>query len=192
MGVVNKGARDAGLSYSSELVEAIALIAGGMPYVAQLLGLRVAQVAARRDTTKAGMQTLMNAAMRMIRETPPSTVERYDEITAGGEDADLLAALQRVATATQDVWGHIFTKETGVDSVSVGGVRICRQSWLALHQWRVLVPCSGRPGFVSFADRGLRQYMLLHSVVDGTWGERITPVPRLMEEVTLPIQRIGL
>jgi len=192
MGLVDMGAEAAGLSYSSEVIEAIAIIAGGMPYIAQLLGLRVAQVTTRRDATTADMQTLMIAALRMIRETPAPTAARYDEITAGGEDEDVLAALRQVATATQDLWGHMSTKDTGVDTVVVGGARIGRRSWLALHEWGVLQPCTGKPGFVTFADRSLRQYILLHSVVDGTWGADPKPIPRQMEEVAVPIQRIGL
>jgi hypothetical protein len=193
MGLVEKGSRAAGLSYSPELVEMIALVAGGMPYVAQLLGLRVAQIAARRGSTGVGIEALKAAAQRMIREMPPQTLARLTEITASGEDADLLAALRRVATASNDVWGHMSVGEAGKDGVIVGGMRIDRPSWLAMHECGVLEPSPARPGFASFADRGLRQYILLQSVVDGTLGLGREPrsVLREMQEAVAPIQRIG-
>jgi hypothetical protein len=190
--LVEKGAREAGLTFSSELVASVAAIARGMPYIAQLVGLRVAQAAARRGTTVAGEEVFTDAVLRMIGETPADTISRYDEVTEYQQDPDIAAAMRKVAMSSQDSWGHMVAREVTKDTVTLGGQRIDRHCWLRMHKCRVLETCREKPGYVTFADRGLLHYILLQAAMDGALRKDLTnpPVQAVADE-GLPIGEAG-
>jgi hypothetical protein len=165
--LVEKGACGAGLTFPKELVTSIAVIARGMPHIAQLLGLRVAQVVTRGGVAIATDQDLRAGATRMLRDLPAPTLSRFDKITDYGRDPRLVVALWNLATAAHDRWGYISVKEGTKDTLMIGGRPVERSSLSALSEGGVLEHCKGKPGYVGFADRSLLQHVLLRGAVAG-------------------------
>ena len=163
-----KGGEAIGLTFPATLIAQIAIIARGMPYMAQLLGLRVAQRAYMRGEARVTGADFADVVERLLADARASVVARYASLTDGGRDAEMVAALRRVATANHDPWGRL---EVTTDStfVSVGGRRISVQSWLRLQAGDLLrrVDQPG-PVLVTVNDRNLLSHILLLAAKDGT------------------------
>ena len=160
--VIETGAREAGLDFPAPLVARVADLSRGMPHAAHLLGLRVAQAAARRTSRRIEERDFDVAIERLVGETPHPVVQEYDDLVSGGTDAEMEAALAAVVRCRQDSWGHIpFTVER--DGVVAGGVGISRRCWARLREAGVLRACEGKAGHLAFGNRAFTQYVLLRS-----------------------------
>jgi hypothetical protein len=163
-----RGGEAIGLVFPTTLVAQIAIIARGMPYMAQLLGLRVAQRAYMRGEARVTGADFAEVVERLLADARPSVLARYASLTDGGRDAEIVTALRRIATASHDPWGRL---EVAQDStfVSVGRRRISVQSWLRLQAGDVLrrVDQLG-PLLVTVNDRNLLTHILLLAAKDGT------------------------
>lgn len=162
--VLTKGSGVAGLTFAPGIVATIVILAHGLPYVAQLLGLRVAQLATKRGGREIEYRDLAAAAARLLGETPPSILRRYDEVTFQNGDDTLVTALEQAACAKQDKWGEIVVSEVG-DAVIVGGRRIPASSWAWLRELGVVRTQNERSNRFLFAEPGLVLYVLLRSIV---------------------------
>lgn len=163
-----RGGEAIGLIFPATLIAQIVIIARGMPYMAQLLGLRVAQRAYMRGEARVTGADFADVVERLLADARASVVARYASLTDGGRDAEMAAALRRIAIANHDPWGRL---EVAPDStfVSVGGRRILVQSWLRLQAGDVLrrVDQPG-PVLVTVNDRNLLTHILLLAAKDGT------------------------
>ena len=102
--VATAGAR-AGFHFPAEAVARVTELARGMPYMAQLLGLRLAQAAYDRGEAAIREEDFDAALARLIEDAPPRARALYASLTAHGHDVEMAAALHWLATARQDRWG---------------------------------------------------------------------------------------
>ena len=96
----------AGLSVPPPLRRAIATLARGMPYMAQLLSLRAGQAAlaeGRMDLRGEDLRAAIDAA---IAEADPIAQTLYDRVTAGGRDAAMVQLLRAAAAGARDAFGR--------------------------------------------------------------------------------------
>jgi AAA domain len=159
--IVEKGAKEAGLTFPGELVSAIVTICRGMPYLAHVLGLRVAQAAARRNTNVVKPVDLVAALDRLVRQAPSEVLRHYDDLTADGRDEAAAWALRVIATCPQDAWGVIRVIETPGEKALLGGQRVSWSGWLKLCEHGVVRRCFGDPGSVVVTQRSLVQHVQL-------------------------------
>ena len=184
--LVETGAQAAELSFPPALVARVAAISRGMPYVAHLLGRRIAQATAQRGTRAIEERDFAQAVDRLILETPPSVIQQYDELTDGGTDAAMVSALDAVARCRQDVWGRILLGPQGDGGVLLGGARLDGRCWSRLRDACVLRPCAGKPGHVTYGERALIQYALLRASTPTDAGRAAT------ERVLPPTERTAV
>ena len=159
--IIVSGAARAGLTFPANLIAAIVAISRGMPYFAQLLGLRTAQAAARRGASSIGNQDLQAALSRLSTETPPRVARLYDELTSSGRNDTMTSALRDVGQCVQDRWGRMVVVETAGDTVLVGGRRVDKSCLLSLRETGVLRPADDLPDQVAFSDRSLLYHILV-------------------------------
>ena len=159
--IVDQGAREAGLTFPRELVASIARAARGLPYLAHLLGLRTAQSAARRSTRHVAHEDLAAAVEQLVMETPLRVVQRYDELPEGGADVPMRQTLEALARCEQDKLGRLRVGQKSSDRVFVGGRAVDLASWQALRKAGIVRPCKRSGGYVTFAHRGLHQFLTL-------------------------------
>ena len=160
-GIVEKGARDSGLTFPAELVTAIVTISRGMPYLAHVLGLRVAQAAARRNTSIVKPVDFVSALERLVRQAPSDVLRHYDELTANGRDEAAAWALRVIATCPQDPWGVIRVIETPGEKALLGGQRVSWAGWTNLCEHGVVRRCFGDATSVVVMQRSLVQHVQL-------------------------------
>ena len=158
--MLTKGSRDSGFSFAPDVVAGVTLVARGMPYMAQLLGLRIAQSALARGGETATQDDLAVAVKRLLADARQHVVANYARLTDGGANQVIAAALWRLATAEQDRWGY-FTLTESADGVVIGGRTIAAPLWSRLSAEAVLRQAPGQPGLVAFTDRGLMHHVLL-------------------------------
>ena len=170
-----RGGEAIGLTFPPALVAQIKVIARGMPYMAQLLGLRIAQKAYLRGEARVTEADLVAVVERLLDDARPSVAARYAAITDGGQDGEMVVALRRIATAYHDPWGRL-SVAFGSGVVAIGNTRVTAQCWMRLQAADVLRPAdTAEPGLVAFNDRNLLTYGLLLAGRDGTlleggWG----------------------
>ena len=78
-----------------------------MPYMAQLLGLRLIQSASARGSTDVSDEDFDAAIARMVADANPKIVATYASLTERARDPEMVHTLRSVATAPQDQWGRI-------------------------------------------------------------------------------------
>ena len=157
--IVEKGAKEAGLTFPADLVSAVVKISRGMPYLAHVLGLRIAQAAARRNTTVVKPIDFVSALERLVWQAPSDVLRHYDDLTANGQDEAAGWALRVIATCAQDPWGSIRLVEIPGEKVLLGGQRVSWAAWLKLCEYGVVRRCLGDPGSVVVTDRALVQHV---------------------------------
>lgn len=162
--LVARGAAEAGLEFPPALAQRIATLSRGMPYMAQLLALRVAQSTAFRASTHATEADLRCAAERLVDEAEPRVLSLYVALTHHGADNGAVDALHVVATAEQDTFGRIRVRSDG-DSIRVGGDLVPTGYWQRILDAGVL--SAGQPAspLVSVSDRGLLNHVLMRGVL---------------------------
>ncbi|WP_419758721.1 ATP-binding protein [Acidisoma sp.] len=163
--IVEKGAKDAGLNFPGDLVSAIVTVSRGMPYLAHVLGLRVAQAAARRNTTLVKPVDYGSALDRLVRQAPSEVLRNYDEITAHGRDEGAAWALRVIATCPQDPWGMIRVVETPGEKALLGGQRVSWSGWVKLLEHGVVRRVFGDAGSVVVIHRSLVQHVQLQEAL---------------------------
>jgi hypothetical protein len=151
-------------------------VARGMPYMAQLLGLRIAQAALVRRHAKVASEDLLTAVQRLLDETASGVIAQYNLLTEEGRDAEMAAALLRLVEAEQDRWGRIRISSDGGE-VILGGRRLSSALWLRLRNSSLLTQCGSEPGMLQFADRAMIYYVQLLAAKTRVLGERRAGLP---------------
>ncbi len=171
--IVEKGAREAGLIFPSELISAIVKISRGMPYLAHVLGLRIAQAAARRNTSFVKWVDFTSALERLVRQAPSDVLRLYDEMTSHGRDDGAAWALRVLATCPQDPWGAIRVIETPGEKALLGGQRVSWGGWSKLCEHGVVRRSLGSSESVVVSERSLVQHVQLQEAL-----RRYAPIVR--------------
>jgi len=156
--MLTRGGEQAGIGFGQQAVALVCGVACGMPYMAQLLGLRIAQSALRRSATDVSPDDLSNAVQRLIDEASAPTLATYAALTAS--DQDMEAALENLAGAQRDPWARITVDRAGAQ-VLVGGRRMSQASWQKLIDAGVVVQPDGPAGQAHIADRLLTYHVQL-------------------------------
>ena len=160
--LITAGGREAGFTFLPASIARVAVLSRGMPYMAQMLGLRLVQAAAARDDRTVSEADFDAAVARMVEDAPLRVVSLYAQLTDHGRDATMVRALRLVATAPQDPWGRLQVEGAG-DQVAVGGRSIPKACWDRIVDSGVLQPGTPGSGQYSFSERGLMHHVLLLS-----------------------------
>ena len=163
--MLRKGGAQAGLQFSDTAVSIVTGVARGMPYMAQLMGLRMAQAAAQRSDDTVLDGDVLQAAQILLRDTSPSVVSAYTALTKRDGDHAMRGALERIANAEQDCWGRMAVAVDG-DAIRVGGKRVPAPVWQHLMKAGVLGSPDGDSGLVQFQQRPLMYYVQLLAARD--------------------------
>ncbi len=171
--LIAKGGRESGFAFLPPTVARIVVLSRGMPYMAQLLGLRLTQAAANRGETTVSEEDFDTAVARLVNDANPRILNMYASLTRRGTDMEVVSALRRIATAPQDAWGRLEVVPLGDGRVSVGGRRI-GPCWSRLTESGALAPVTGNPDLYVFAERSLMHHILLlaaNDIADTELGE---------------------
>lgn len=163
--MLEKGGRDSGLGFPSAIIARVSAVARGMPYMAQLLGLRIAQAALMRGAAAAEDGDMDAAIERLLQDSRHQVVAQYDRLTDGGRDHKMATALRRVAMAEQDRWGRLALIRLD-DGVQLGGHAVAANVWNRLLDEGILRPTEESSALLTFADRSLTYHVLLLAVRD--------------------------
>ncbi len=158
--MLTKGGQQAGIAFNPQATGVVQAVARGMPYMAQLLGLRIAQSALRHaedDDARVTDADVAAAVQRLIDETSSTVLSTYAGLSA---EPRLGMMLLRIAGAEQDQWGRMVVARNA-DGVTVGGISLTAQHWQRLLDAGVLVQSEGEAGPVQFRDRPLIYHVLL-------------------------------
>ena len=178
--LIEKGGSESGFTFSDSAVARITVLSRGMPYMAQLLGLRLTQAATERGAFDVTDDDFEVAVSRLIADANPRVLALHAALTDRGRDAEMVAALRRLATAPQDAWGRMEVMELPDGRVSVNDRRISRTCWQRLLDAGVFAPISTDSGLYVFAERLLMHHVLLlaaHDVAGFTGGVFDKTVP---------------
>jgi hypothetical protein len=159
--IITKGGQQSGFTFSAAAIARITVLARGSPYMAQLLGLRMAQAAADRNDTVVSEEDSDTAVARMVHEAPPQDIMHYAALTANGRDNDMVASLRQIATTDQDPWGRLQAVPEPDGGVVVASRHIPRGIWARIQAADVLRPVAAGSGLYMFKNRSLLHYVLL-------------------------------
>jgi Holliday junction resolvasome RuvABC ATP-dependent DNA helicase subunit len=175
--LITRGGRETGLNFRADVVAHVTVLARGMPYMAQLLGLRLSQVAIERGDTTIVMKDLLVAVERLIDEGNLQVLMLYALLTDHGRNAEMVQALRRVATAPQDLWGRLQVLDAPSSSVTIGGRSITAQCWERMQAVHVLQSAMPGSGMFVFGERALMHHVLLLAARDATLMDAIPTEP---------------
>ena len=164
--LITRGGRETGLQFPPATIARITVLARGMPYMAQLIGLRLAQAAKARGDGTVLEGDFEEAVTRMLADAAPRVVALYATLTRHGRDADMVLALRRIASAPQDAWGRLLVLEASDGSATVGGRTVLAGCWARLQSANVLAPTMDGSDQFMFAERGLMHHALLLAARD--------------------------
>ena len=162
--MLREGGEEIGLEFGASVISFVVGLARGMPYMAQLLGLRLAQSALSRGTDRVASPDLAETVDQLIDDAQSGVALRYTELTAGGEDKAMQAALYAVATAPQDRYGCFVAVANGVPVIPA-------QPQRRLLDEGILQPCAD-PARLRIGDRSLFYHVLLLALRDRLAGRR--------------------
>jgi hypothetical protein len=161
--MLRKGGAQAGIFFPEIAVDTVVQVARGMPYMAQLMGLRMTQAAAQRGDDEITAADVADAVQLLLRDTNPSVIGSYSALVGADPDQAVKSALEAVANADQDEWGRMQVIASD-DGVSVGGRAIPVGVWTLLRESGVLTSLDGDTRFVQFGGRPLMYYVQLLAV----------------------------
>ncbi|MEJ1977692.1 MAG: ATP-binding protein [Acetobacteraceae bacterium] len=164
--LISKGGQESGFTFPPSVIARIAALARGMPYIAQLLGLRLAQAAASRDSAIVSDEDFHAAVLRMLGDANPRVLSLYAALTDHGTTAEMVTVLRRVATAPQDPWGRLHVDVTADGNIEIAGRQVSAAAWARLQAANVLQECEAGTYFFSFAERALMHHSLLLAAQD--------------------------
>lgn len=159
--LIARGGRETGLAFQPAAIARITVLARGMPYMAQLLALRLAQAATARGDRAVLEQDFDTAVTRLVDDASPRVMRLYAQLTDHGRDAEMVAALRRIATAPQDGWGRMQAAATQDGHVALGNRIVPGGCWHRLEEAGVLATTVAGSGLYSFAERQLLHHVLL-------------------------------
>ena len=164
--LIAKGGRDTGFVFSPASIARITVLSRGMPYMAQLLGLRLTQAAAMRGDTQVSEEDFDTAVARLVGDANPRILATYAALTERGRDTEMVSVLRRIVTAPQDQWGRLEVLPLADGRASVGSRRVQGEYWARLIAAGVLVPAGSTTDLYVFAERALMHHVLLLAARD--------------------------
>jgi hypothetical protein len=160
-----RGGQQADLHFTDEAKGLVCFVARGMPYMAQLLGLRIAQSALRHGGGTVTRGDLRNAVDRLLDETSSGVLSIYAALCDSGGGEDMAGVLRSVANAEQDAQGRLQISLYGKD-ILVGGCRIPPGAWSQLLASGVFSQPLGHAEIALINDRPLIYHVQLLAARD--------------------------
>lgn len=157
--MVSQGAQGSGIDFPVPIVAHISILARGMPYMAQLIGLRLVQSARARGDIVVRDKDLYEAIVRLIADAPPNAQTLYASLTEYGRNHDMVTALRRIAAAEQDSWGRLRVVDMA-DGVLISGQLISSANWSKVQAAQILHLDPTEAETFVFAERSLMHYTL--------------------------------
>ena len=170
-GMMTKGGQQAGITFTDEAVRLVVTVARGMPYMAQLLGLRITQAALRRGDEQVQTADLLAAVLRLLDDASGIVLSTYAMLIASGSEPGMAGLLHRLANAEQDQWGRMAVARAA-SHVVVGGRRLPGTVWARLIEAGVIVQPDGDGGMAQFRERGLIYHIQLLAARAELTGDR--------------------
>jgi hypothetical protein len=158
-----RGGQQADLLFTDEAKGLVCFVARGMPYMAQLLGLRIAQSALRHGNGTVARGDLKAAVDRLLEETPSAVLSIYAALCESPDD--MPSVLRSIATAEHDAQGRLQVSMYGKD-VLVGGCRIPPSAWSLLIASGALSQPLGNSELALINDRPLIYHVQLLAARD--------------------------
>ncbi len=177
--LLSKATQESGFIFPPDALARVTILARGMPYMAQLLGLRLTQAALARSSATISSADFDTGVAQMLIEANPRTAALYDKLTDRGRATEMVRSLRRLATAPQDAWGRMEQARLLDGGVTVGGRRLSAACWERLLETGVLATIGDDEATVIFAERPLMHHVLLlaaNDIADSEPAER-QPVP---------------
>ena len=147
--LLKDGAADAGMAFSSEACGTVVSVARGMPYLAQLMGLRILQETLFRGGEETSREDIVQALENLTADATQETATRYTALVTSPRGESMRLTLERLAIARQDRWGRIMPADLEPDLLA------------QLVDERVMQACAGLPGWYQIIDRPLINQVLL-------------------------------
>ncbi len=160
-----RGGQQADLQFTDEAKGLVCFVARGMPYMAQLLGLRIAQSALRHGGGAISRGDLKAAVDRLLDETSSGVLSIYAALCDSAAGEDMASVLRNVANAEQDAQGRMQISLYGKD-VLVGGCRIPPGAWSLLLASGVFSQPLGNAEIALINDRPLIYHVQLLAARD--------------------------
>lgn len=170
--LLERGAQDADLVFPPAARYAIAALARGVPYIAQLLALHAGYSMLGRGSREIARVDLEEALEIAVAEADPRVSRLYETLTEGGRDATMGALLRALADGPQDAFGRFVVEPAGPGTVSVAGRTAPAELWQRLVEADAVRPRGdGGPHLFAMAEATFANYVLMRAARDG-------PLPR--------------
>jgi hypothetical protein len=166
--LLERGAQEAGLVFPPAARYAIAGLARGVPYVAQLLALHAGYSMLRRGSQEIARADLDEALEIAVAEADPRVSRLYETLTEGGRDASMRAFLRALANGTQDAFGRFVVEPAGPGLLAVAGRTAPAELWQRLVDIGAVRRCGeGGPHLFAMAEATFGNYVLMRAARDG-------------------------
>jgi Holliday junction resolvasome RuvABC ATP-dependent DNA helicase subunit len=163
--MLTRGAHQANILFSDEAKALVCFVARGMPYMAQLLGLRITQSTLRHGAGQVTRGDLKSAVQRLIDEAGSAVLSIYSALCESAPGEDMADVLRRVANAEQDSLGRMYVSLHG-NFILAGGCRISQSAWSLLLASGVYAQPLGSPEIAQINDRPLLYHVQLLAARD--------------------------
>lgn len=165
--LLERGAQEAGLVFPPAARYAIADMARGVPYIAQLLALHSGYSMLRRGSQEIARADLDEALEIAVSEADPRVSRLYETLTEGGRDAAMRAFLRMLANGTQDAFGRFVVEPAGAGSLSIAGRVASAELWQRLVEAGAVRRCGeGGPHLFAMAEATFTNYVLMRAARD--------------------------
>jgi hypothetical protein len=171
--MLTRGGEQAGIVFGERAIQLVVSVARGMPYMAQLLGLRIAQSALRDGREQVEDSDLVASVKRLLDEASASVSSTYTSLVGPGMDSPMVGVMNRVCSAEQDRWGRM-SVAVMPNQVLVGGQRVGPKAWARLLSTGTLLQTGGENGSARFADRALMYHVQLLAALAWLKSDRPT------------------
>jgi hypothetical protein len=159
--ILTDGGRLIGLDFPAPVLLRIVALARGNPHLAQVLGLRLAQAAARRNADVVGNGDIDLVVKQAIAEVSPGDGRLYTGLTRDGADTQMSSTLLRLAEAPEDRWGCLRAYRDAHGQIRVGSMGLAPDVWEHLLGAEVIRPVDARSGLFAFKNRSFLHFLLL-------------------------------
>ena len=195
--LLEMGARDSGFGLDAAAAAHVTRFVRGGPYMAHLVGLRLAQHARRQGIGELGLADLPPVFTAVAADVNTGTLALYGVLTADGTDMEMVGALRRIANAHHDRNGRIAVGQVLNGMVAVGGSQVSAACWNRCVDSGAVEPVGGKGGLFAFADRWLMYYVVVLDMLDERAADAAAPAPRhasqpaLLHNPPITLVRLG-
>ena len=170
--IVARGARRAGLDFPPAVCAGIARLSRGVPYMAQLLGLRAGQAALDRHDRSVCVADLAQAVAQVVAGMDPRIGAQVDALCEGPDGPAMRALLRAIATGEQNEFGQFRAVPATEGDWRIAGALATAGTWARLLESAAVRCCTGTgSALFAFTDAMMPAHVLLRAVTERTLPE---------------------